>query len=152
LNTAVLARQVAAPVRRRITVPAVRAALEDVVAEHPGRVDRRSVDELPNRYIDQGKPSCLVALVLVQLGFSHGVLKALDQEHPPGDVYQPGVRVADSRHPALKRCRREALLLLQYVQSRQDRGDEWGRIVTDAFKRNTWICRRDEKRRPWLYS
>jgi hypothetical protein len=150
LSTATLHHRTTGP--RRITVPAVRAVLEEVVAQYPNRIDRRAIDDLPARYIDRGQPNCLVALVLTRLGFSPGVLRALDQEHPTGSLVDAGAKVAESRHPALRKLHTDARLLLQYVQDHQDRGEQWSRIVVDAFKPRTWFTRRfDEARRPWLY-
>lgn len=140
--------------RRRITVAAVRVALLAVAAEHPGRADRRVTDGLPARYVDRGRPNCLVALVLARLGFSTGVLRALDAEHPTGELVDAGVRVADSRHPALRKLDPLARQLLQHVQDGQDRGQPWARIVTSAFTpTRIWGplgSRLDRRSKPWL--
>ncbi len=137
---------------RRITVSVVREALRAVVAEHPGRADRRAVDGLPARYVDKDEPSCLVAKVLAKLGFSLGVLRALDQEHPVGELLQPGVKVAESRHPALRKIDPLARQLLQYIQDCQDRGDRWARIVDTALTPSAWTHRRwEQRRKPWLF-
>jgi len=135
---------------RRITVTAVTETLRVVVAEHPGRADRRATDGLPARYIDAGKPNCLVAMVLVRLGYSAGILKALDQEHPTGELTQPGVRVAESRHPALRKIDPVARRLLQYVQDAQDQGRRWDAILTDSCTPSRWFPARDRTRKPWL--
>jgi len=150
--TPVLKRPRPAP-PRRITVAAVREALRAVADEEPDRVDRRAVDFLPARYIDGGRPNCFVALVLTRLGFSVGVLRALDEEHPTGELIHAGVRVAESRHPALKKLDPVARQLLQYVQDCQDRGERWGRIVNDALTPNKWFGQLwDRRHRPWLTS
>lgn len=137
---------------RRITVPAVRAALQAVIDEHPRRADRRVEDGLSARYIDRGRPNCLVAMVLTKLGFSTGVLRALDQEHPTGELRAVGVKVDESRHPALRKIDPTARKLLQYVQDAQDCGKRWDRILSEAFSSRPWIARRwDQKRKPWLH-
>ncbi len=149
-TSAVLSRP-AAP--RRITVAAVSDVLRSIVAEHPGRCDRRATDGLPARYIDRGQPNCLVAMVLVRLGFSTGVLRALDQEHPVGDLCQPGVKVAESRHPALRKIDPLARQLLQHVQDLQDLGCRWDDIVSRALTPARWTMTRfDARRKPWLYA
>lgn len=118
---------------RRIHVADVRAALTEIAARHPDRRDPRVRDDLPPRYVHRGEPACLVALVLIRLGFSQGVLKALDQEHPTGALCEAGVRLAESRHPALRKIDPVARQLLQYVQDQQDRGQRWADIVRAAF-------------------
>ncbi len=147
---------VISPRTRKISVGQVQRALEAVAREHPDRVDRRVTDGLPARYIDRGAPNCLVALVLTRLGYSTGVLKALDHEPPVGGICQSqgGVAVAESRHPALRRIDPAARALLDWVQRHQDCGQRWGAIVRDAFKtRPRWHAeRRDRERRPWLYA
>ncbi len=137
----------------KITALAVRAALEQVAAAAPTHVDQRAADDLPARYVTGGQANCLVARVLERLGYSLGVLKALDNEHPVGELSAPGVRVAESRHPALKKIDADAKVLLQWVQDKQDAGQTWGRIVEQAFRPKgvfefeSW----DRRRRPWLY-
>lgn len=149
MSTAVLGRR---SIQRKITVALVRAVLEDIAARYPGRVDRRASDEVPARYVEADRPSCLVAVVLDRLGFSIGVLKTLDVEHAVGELCTAGVRVAESRHPALRRIDPAARALLQWVQDQQDAGREWGAIVSKAFGPSRWFARRDRDRRPWLYA
>jgi hypothetical protein len=142
------------PVRsKKITVDVVHAALLEVVEEEPERRDRRAEDGLCARYMDQGQPNCLVAKVLLRLGYSTGVLRQLDREFPTGELCHAGVRVVESRHPALRRIEPAALKLLQYVQDQQDRGHEWGAIVGDAFRRNRFFSDRwYRERKPWLFA
>ncbi len=137
----------------RIGVDAVRAAMEEIGAAFPAYIDRRAADDLPARYVDRGHANCFVAKVLEKLGYSLGILKALDAEHPVGELCAAGVRVAESRHPALKKIDAQAKTLLQWVQDQQDAGRAWGRIVKDAFKpKAVWgFESRDRKKRPWLY-
>jgi hypothetical protein len=138
-------------VHRRISAATVRAALESVVADHPHRADRRTIDTRPRYVRADGRPACLVAEVLTRLGFSTGVLKALDEEHPTGNILDTGVTLTESGHPALKKLHRDALLLLGYVQARQEQGVRWGRILRDAFQpRRLFRRRRDRRSRPWL--
>ncbi len=140
-------------VKVRITVNAVRAALEEAAAASPARVDHRVDAEQPARYVHSDRPDCLVALALAKLGFSVGVLKALDAEHPIGDPFTSGVCVAESRHPALRKIDDQAKFLLQWVQDQQSAGRTWGRIVLAAFKpKAVWRFKSwDMRRRPWLY-
>lgn len=138
--------------RRRIGVEDVRTVLNQIANEFPSRRDRRAEDGLPARYIDRGQPNCLVAMVLTRLGFSMGVLKALDQEYPVGELFHPGVRVVESRHAALKKIAPSARALLQYVQDAQDAGQPWGKIIRDAFSTNPFLLPRIRReRKPWLY-
>lgn len=129
----------------------VREALRAVVDEHPDRRDPRALDGLPARYIHRGRPNCLVAMVLTRLGYSDGVLRALDQEHPTGELVHAGVCVAESRHPALKKIDPVARQLLRFVQDAQDRGQRWDRIVADALTPSPWKVW-DRRAKPWLVS
>lgn len=135
---------------RRITVAAVREVLRDLATEFPGRADRRAADGLPARYIDRGQPCCLVALVLTRLGYSVGVLRALDAEHGTGNVIA-GVQIGESRHPALRKVDPLARRLLQHIQYMQDRGCAWDKIISEAFTPSRWFPRQDRERKPWLY-
>lgn len=132
----------------KITVEAVKTALEQVVAAEPGRVDKRVQNEQPPRYVANGKPFCLVAKVLARLGFSVGVLHALDREHPLGAL-NSGVQIAESRHPALKKIDDRAIQLLQYAQKKQDSGLPWGFILREAFTPPSRFSFR-ERHKPWL--
>lgn len=135
---------------KKIDVAQVRVVLERIAATEPGRRDRRA-GVLPARYLDQGQPNCLVALVLHDLGISIGVLRALDREYPTGEIIHAGVRVVESRNPALRRFTPNALKLLDYVQRRQDDGQPWGALIKQALTPDRftapWLSRR---RKPWL--
>ncbi|GAA3751466.1 hypothetical protein [Micromonospora maritima] len=113
-----------------ITVERVRRALEQLAAERPDHRDPRPAQGQPPRYVTNGEPACLVAHVLHRLGMSVGALRELDRE--PGR-FGAGVRIRDSRHPALRVMSRPALDLLAYVQFVQDAGFAWGAAVEDAF-------------------
>ncbi len=135
----------------KVSVAEVRAVLEEIAALVPERRDRRA-GALPPRYVDQGQPNCLVALVLTRFGITLGVLRQLDREHPVGDIVHAGVRVAESRHPALKRFAPAAIDLLDHVQRQQDYGVAWGRIVGVCFTRTRFAPDWYERRRkPWLF-
>lgn len=137
---------------KKITVEDVRVVLEDIARAEPGHRDRRIVDGLTARYLDQGKPNCFVAKALTRLGFSVGVLRALDAKLPIGELKHAGVRVDEADHPALRRIHPSALALLAYVQRQQDGGLAWGKIVKDAFSFDPWLLPRwNRARRPWLY-
>lgn len=137
---------------RRITVDVVRDVLREIAAEEPDRCDARTELESGPRYIHSGHPSCLVARVLYRLGFSAGVLRAMDREYPTGELVEPGARIAESRHPALRKIDPTAKQLLQWVQDKQDQGLAWGVVVRQAFdvsRLSIWAW--DRRRRPWLY-
>lgn len=137
---------------RRIDVPLVRIVLEQIAAEEPEHRDGRITDGLCARYIHQGQPNCFVARVLDRLGFSIGVLKALDAKLPIGEMVHTGVRIEESDHPALRRLTPNARQLLAFVQRQQDRGWAWGKIVRDAFSLDPWVLPRwNRQRKPWLY-
>ncbi|TDC02660.1 hypothetical protein E1091_00215 [Micromonospora fluostatini] len=128
----------------QITVALVRAELERVAAERPDHRDGRAANRQPCRYLTGGEPSCLVALVLHRLGVSVGVLRALDHEVGRRGA---GVRINESRHPALRRVEPAALALLAYVQRMQDSGHTWGQAVEDALSEKR---RYGRFARPWM--
>ncbi len=134
-----------------ITVARVREILTEIVEEHPLRRDARlKPDERP-RYVEWGHPNNLTAMLLLRLGFGLGVLTALDAEHPVGDLFVPGVLVAESRHPALNRLEPAARDLIAYLQTQQHRGRAWGAIARDAFNLNRfWFPGRDRRTKPWM--
>jgi hypothetical protein len=138
---------------KTITVADIKTALDHIVAEAPDRTDRRIEDHLNPRYLDHGQPTCLVALLLIALGYRTALLRDLDREHSVGHVAATGVRIAESRHPALKRLDPKARTLLQFLQTRQDRGMCWDYIAEQAFKpRHLWtLPSTDRRARPWLY-
>jgi hypothetical protein len=136
----------------RITVALLREALEEIVAEQPEWVDERPALELPPRYVTHGQPACLVARVLTRMGYSIGILRALDLEFRQGEIATAGVRIVESRHPALRRLEPQARLLLEFVQRGQDRGFTWGHIIQSAFTPSRFGRRFDMRRRPWLYT
>ncbi len=141
------------PRPKTITVTDVKAALDRVVDADPGRTDRRIEDHLNPRYLDHGKPTCLVALLLIELGYRTALLRDLDREHAVGHLATVGVRINESRHPALKRLDPNARRLLQYLQNRQDRGHCWDYIAEQAFgPKGVWTSTNHDRRsRPWLY-
>lgn len=143
----------ATPVKRKIRVDDLERVLKEIASADPDHVDRRADDGLLPRYVEDGKPNCLVAKALHKLGFSIGVLKALDREHPTGELVDAGVQIAESRHPALKKIDPLAKQLLKYVQDQQDRGRSWGKVVNDAFAtRYLGLTGRWERqRKPWLF-
>lgn len=109
-----------------ITIIDVYAQLKQTVSADPRRIDRRPSADLPPRYLDQGQPACLVAVVLAELGVSTGVLRALDRE--PGSR-GAGIRLWGSFHPVQKRFTRDAWALLALVQAGNDRGYSWQWVI-----------------------
>ncbi len=136
---------------KKITTETVTRVLAQIVEADPDHVDPRTSDGLMPRYVHRGRPNCLVATVLSRLGFSLGVLRALDEEYPTGELRHAGVQVATSRHPALRRIDPAARALLAHLQRQQDRGWAWGRIVRDALTPARFFAGRDRRERPWLY-
>lgn len=135
-------------VERKITVAKVVEVLEQVAAEEPHRVDPSAEAGLMPRYLNQGRPNCLVAQVLSRLGFSRAVLRALDREYPVGELVHAGAEIAHSRNPALRRLDPAGRALLQFIQERQ--GLAWGRVTRDALTPSRWFARPARSRRPWL--
>lgn len=138
--------------KSKIGVDLVRAAMNEIVVTAPTHVDHRATDGLPARYVEHGQPVCLVAKILVRLGYSVAVLKELDREYPMGEIIHAGVQIGRSRHPALRKLSPEALALLQFLQDQQDRGLSWGRIAVKAFQsKGMMLAKFDKRERPWLY-
>jgi len=142
-----------APLPKTVTAADVKHALDRVVDDDPARTDRRIEAHLNPRYLDQGQPTCLVAELLIELGYRTALLRDLDREHSVGHVAATGVRIHESRHPALKRLDPKARRLLQFLQNRQDRGQCWDFIAEQAFRpKPVWTLPRIDRRdRPWLY-
>ncbi len=138
---------------KKITAAHVVAVLEDLAQAEPDRVDPRAEAGLLPRYLHRGQPNCLVARVLVRLGYPTTLLRALDREFPTGELVHGGVEISSSRHPALRRLDDNAKALLQYVQRKQDRGWAWRKIIKEAITPTRWYARRFEKvDKPWLYT
>lgn len=113
-----------------ITVDQVRGELDRLAADRPDHTDPRPSSGQPPRYVAGGQPACLVAHVLHRLGMSVGALRELDREAGRRGA---GVRINESRHPALRGADSRALGLLAYVQFVQDGGYSWGVAARDAF-------------------
>jgi len=111
--------------RTTFDVDKLREVLDSVVAQDPDHVDRRPAGKLPPRYLDCGKPACLVGVILARLGVSRGLLRELDKEGSP---------LWASRHPIRKRFTPEAWALLSYLQSWNDGRRPWGLVRRDAFR------------------
>lgn len=138
---------------KEITAAHVLAVLHDIATAEADRVDPRSEAGLLPRYLHRGQPNCLAARVLARLGYPTSVLRALDREFPTGELVHGGVQIAHSRHPSLRRLDDNARALLQHLQTQQDRGWPWGRIIKQAATRSKWFSRRHEKtRKPWLFA
>ncbi len=135
---------------RTINVASVKAICDTIEAENGLQQDPRAIDGRPLRYIDQGKPGCLVAVILHRLGMPIAVLRSLDRERPLGAVTTSGVKIAESRHPWLRRLDPKARALLEYLQDVQDRGFSWRRAIREAFNPNPLRRLFTARRRPWL--
>jgi hypothetical protein len=101
--------------RTRFTVPQVLEALYAACDAAPYYEDRRARCS----YLEDGKPTCLDAVILAQLGVSVGLLRDLDKE---------GARIDHTRHPLRRRFTPEAWELLAYLQRCNDAGQVWRRI------------------------
>lgn len=135
-----------------ITVADVKETLEIIASASPDRIDTTAVAGGIPRYVTKGKPNCLVARVLAELGISTRTLSQLDYEVPVGGIVDAGVKIAESRNPELRRLVPAARALLQFVQDKQDRGARWGRAARAALRRNPLIPARIERvRKPWLF-
>ncbi|QIZ37829.1 hypothetical protein [Saccharopolyspora sp. ASAGF58] len=116
----------------KIGLDRARGELRAIAAESPERVDPRIGRGLAPRYVENGQPACLVAEVLAWLGWSIEQLKQLDREGPrDSGRSQGGVRLAKSRHKALRCIEPQGLTALAAVQDQQDRCGwwNWGHVV-----------------------
>lgn len=120
-----------------ITTEQVKAALDEVARERPGHIDGRVARQLAPRYVEHGKPCCLVGVVLHRLGFTVAQLRQFDNESGRGGG---GIRFAESRHPLLQRITPEARLLLDYLQRRQDIREDWAVIADRALQRDEFTA------------
>ncbi len=139
---------------KRITVAEVREILIALVESDPERVDPRTVDDLRPRYLGlDNAPNCLVAHLLIKIGFDEHLLRQLDHEFPLGNILDAGVRISESRHPAVAEFDPKALALLDYLQDCQDGGLPWMDCYLDAFAKPSRFIpmRYVRERRPWLF-
>lgn len=128
------------------TVAEIRQILDAVAAERPDHIDRRPDNGLTPRFIDHGKPACLVGVILARLGVSTGLLRGLDRE---------GQALDESRHPLRRRFTPDAWALLAYLQSANDGASTWGRVRVQAFRPDPYWLRVYPKRAypgPWCTS
>lgn len=103
------------------------------------------------RYTRNGAPVGLVAMTLIQLGFTPQLLLELDREHQVGEILHPGAKISRSRNSELARVDDKGLKLLQYLQEHQQVGLSWADLLRLAFG-PTWSPKFiDRRRRPWLY-
>lgn len=139
-------------VEKLISVEHVRTALYSVVAQGPLEVDPVRPPYAPPQYMNGNDPACLIARILLRLGFPPATLRALDHEYPQGEILRSGVLVCESQHPALRKFDENALCLLTYLQRLSDAGHTWGSIAVDAFRPARFTLPRfDRQKRPWLY-
>lgn len=113
--------------RSRKSVQDVRRVLDEVAEAEPQRVGlRASQGRLAGRYTMHGEPCCLVAEMLVHMGFRIGRLKTLDRAADG----QP-IRLRDSW---VRNCFEPlAFDMLCYIQYENDRGRTWGQVRKDAL-------------------
>lgn len=124
--------------KRRYDVPAVMRVLDALIAQDPGRRDRRAASgELECRYVEHGRPACLAAAVLDGLGVSMGLLKSLDRELKDGSVQLVG-----SRSPIRKRFTDSAWELLSALQWCNDYGLSWAEAKERVLDPGSRVGRR----------
>ncbi|MEU2043680.1 hypothetical protein [Nocardia niwae] len=139
--------------RCRFDVADIHAVLEAVVFADPHRRDHYVATGHAPRYVVAGHPCCLVAAVLWELGFSLGVLRALDRESKDPTGRAGGtIELSGSQHPILKRFTPAARALLESLQRHQDRKQPWAKVVADACGRDPhWLDQRHHREgRPWM--
>lgn len=138
--------------RDRINASDVARELVALVEIEPQRVDRRPGDDLAPRYVEHGRPNCLVAAILSRLGISMGVLKQLDRE---SGRFGGGIILRLSEHAIRRRFTPRAWAMLDYLQRQNDHGVTWAKALE-------WTLRTTEDRsfmrprdlrpeKPWLY-
>lgn len=144
---------------RRYDVSTIYAVLARLVEYDPDSRDDYLADGHDTaRYVVNGAPNCLVAVVLAELGCSINVLKALDREtHTDRDKTNGGIQLLASRNPWLLRIRPEARALLASVQRHQDLGMTWLQaLAKSTAPAISWLDQRTygwtygQETRPWM--
>lgn len=136
-----------------ITAEQIREVLVEIVAEDPDHLDPRSADEIRPRYCGADGANCLVGKILSRLGFPDQLLVQLDNEFPLGELLSSGVRISESRNPALERIEPKAMALLAYLQDGQDAGLPWIDVFYYAYAKPSRLIpiKYVRERRPWLF-
>lgn len=138
-----------------ITADDMKTVLHELADNEPDRVDPCTVDEVRPRYLGlDGQPNSLVAHVLLKLGLDTTVLRQMDHEFPLGELLSSGVRISESRHPALSVIDSVALRLLDYLQDCQDCALTWSQALDDAYAKVPRLIpqRFVRDRRPWMFA
>lgn len=109
------------------TVQDVREALDAAAQAHPERVGLRTAQgRKAGFYAYHGKPCCLVGDILLRLGFSMGLIKALDNQEEGGPVL--------FRNSGLhRRFEPLAFEMMCCIQKINDRGHTWARVREDVL-------------------
>lgn len=136
-----------------VTVGQVEKVAAEIVEADPFHQDPRTPTEIRPRYWADDKPNCLVGNILMGLGFESVVLKQLDAEFPLGELLSSGIRISESRNPALLGFDNKTMDLLSFLQDGQDQGYTWSQCHEGAFAAKSWYVPEalDRKQRPWLY-
>jgi len=122
--------------RYRYGLDDVVRAMNEVVDERPGKVDRRPEGGLTPRFVEHGQCACLVGAMLYRLGVELRTLRNLDREDQ---------RIRDSVHPFWNRFDPVALALLDHLQNGNDGASPWGRVRWGAFRVDPYWIRNNPK-------
>lgn len=111
--------------RYRYSLDDITRVMNEVIDGDPARKDEAADAGLGGRYARHGKPCCLVGEILIKLGASVGTLKELDRENET---------IKDSRHPFWNRFEPVARELMDSLQHKNDRGEQWGRVRWELYR------------------
>lgn len=118
-----------------VTAAEVGAVLELVVLRAGEDTTYETPEEGSAVYVHEGEPHCLVALVLVELGFTVDELVRLGNVRPtsidlPADKWNDELlRRVEASRPLWERLTPAARTLLDHVQEHQDDEAAWGNIL-----------------------
>lgn len=123
------------------TLNQVRCSLEKLAAVDPSHVDDRAGRGLAPRYTEHGKPCCLVANVMIDLGIKFSVLRSLDREGEGRRRPNGGIELKNTKNPIRKQFERDAWSFMCHAQHLQDRQVPWGEIIAELDHRDEFFRR-----------
>ncbi len=117
-------------------------ALNEVVDGNPEHIDRRpATGQLVPRYVEHGRPACLVAAVMHRLGLSIGLLRQLDRgAGEPGAL--SSVVPWSCEHAIRRRFTPTAWEMLAALQSVNDQAVTWRACRANVLSERGWLGRR----------